>query len=91
MRRNRGQTPDAIVASENGLTSLIKEVRVFKVVAHVCGDPLSRYTCRATRVAADSLRILGSFIRADFREGDEDSNFSFFRVRQFTESPGPLH
>ena len=30
-------------------------------------------------------------IRADFREGDEDSNFSVFRVRRFAESPGPLH
>ena len=27
----------------------------------------------------------------DFREGDEDSNFSLFRVRRFTESPEPLH
>ena len=31
------------------------------IVAHVCGDPLSRYTCRATSVAADFLRILGFF------------------------------
>ena len=31
------------------------------IVAHVCGDPLSRSTCRATRVAADFLRILGVF------------------------------
>ena len=31
------------------------------------------------------------FIRADFRKGDEDSNFSIFRVRRFTEWPGPLH
>ena len=31
------------------------------IVAHVCGDPLSRYTCRATRVAADFLRIVGFF------------------------------
>ena len=30
-----------------------------RVVAHVCGVPLSRYRCRATRVAADLLRILG--------------------------------
>ena len=30
-------------------------------------------------------------IRADFREGDEDSNLSLFRVRRFTEWPGPLH
>ena len=28
---------------------------------------------------------------ADFREGNEDSNFSLFRVRRFTEWPGPLH
>ena len=31
------------------------------LVAHVCGEPLSRYTCRATCVRADFLRILGSF------------------------------
>ena len=30
-------------------------------------------------------------IRADFQEGDKDSNFSVFRVRRFTESPGSLH
>ena len=30
-------------------------------------------------------------VGADFREGDKDSNFSVFRVRQFTEWPGPLH
>ena len=29
--------------------------------------------------------------RADFREGDEDSNFPIFRVRRFAEWPGPLH
>ena len=31
------------------------------IVAHVCGNPLSRYTCRATRVATDFLRVLGFF------------------------------
>ena len=31
------------------------------------------------------------FLRADFREGDEDNNFSVFRVRRFTQWPGPLH
>ena len=30
-------------------------------------------------------------LRADFREGDEDSNFSVFRVRPFSEWPEPLH
>ena len=30
-------------------------------------------------------------VRANFWEGDEDSNFSVFRVRRFTESPEPLH
>ena len=32
-----------------------------------------------------------SEIRADFREGDEDSSFSVFRVRRFSEWPEPLH
>ena len=36
-------------------------------------------------------KVFEQEIRADFREGDEDSNFSIFRVRQFTEWPGPLH
>ena len=30
-------------------------------------------------------------LRADFWEGDEDSNFSIFRVRWFSEWPEPLH
>ena len=30
-------------------------------------------------------------VRADYREGDEDSNFSILRVQRFTEWPGPLH
>ena len=30
-------------------------------------------------------------LRADFREGDEDSNFSIFRVWRFSEWPEPLH
>ena len=31
------------------------------IVAHVCGDPLSRYTCRATRVATEFILCLGFF------------------------------
>ena len=30
-------------------------------------------------------------LRADFGEGEEDSNFSFFRVRRFSEWPEALH
>ena len=30
-------------------------------------------------------------LRAHFREGDEDSNFSIFRVWWFSEGPEPLH
>ena len=41
--------------------SASKSFDLRSIVAHVCGDPLSRYTCRATRVAADFLRILGLF------------------------------
>ena len=33
----------------------------------------------------------GLQVRADFREGDEDSNFSVFTVRRFSEWPEPLH
>ena len=37
---------------------------------------------------AHSLSSLrGQYLRADFREGDEDSNFSVFRVQQFSEWP----
>ena len=32
-----------------------------------------------------------ALLGADFWEGDEDSNFSVFRVQRFTEWPGPLH
>ena len=35
--------------------------------------------------------ILPVCLRADFREGDEDSNFSVLRIWRFTESSGPLH
>ena len=35
------------------------------MVLHVCGDPLSRYTCRATCVAADFLGILRLFRCSD--------------------------
>ena len=31
------------------------------------------------------------YVRADLRAGDEDSNFSVFRVRRFSERPEPLH
>ena len=31
---------------------------IFSLVAHDCGYPLSRYTCRATRVAADFLDFI---------------------------------
>ena len=41
--------------------------------------------CRCATLS--KLRI----IRADFRAGHEDSNFSVFRVRRFSESPEPLH
>ena len=32
--------------------------KVISLVAHDCGYPLSRYTCRATRVAADFLDFI---------------------------------
>ena len=46
---------------------------------------------RRTQIRWVIWRSSRFWIRADFRDGDEDSNFSIFRVRRFTESPGPLH
>ena len=37
-----------------------------------------------------SLLVFALFLRADFREGDEDSNCSVFRVQPFSEWLGPL-
>ena len=44
-----------------------------------------------SRITSELLLSMIGMVRADFREGDEDSNFSVFRVRRFTEWPGPLH
>ena len=63
---------------------------------------VSRCFCRSIRVRGrwntpncNLKRFLGwlnkTIIRADFREGDEDSNFSVFRVWRFSEWPEPLH
>ena len=48
-------------------------------------------TAKVWQVNAHRKRQELTMIRADFREGDEDSNFSLSRVRRFTESPEPLH
>ena len=39
-------------------TDPVRFNRVLDLVAHDCGYPLSRYTCRATRVAADFLDFI---------------------------------
>ena len=46
---------------------------------------------RPVSQALGSCASNGPSFRADFWEGDEDSNFSLFRVQRFTEWPGPLH
>ena len=48
--------------AQAGLTPNCKNcLTTIHLVAHVCGDPLPRYTCRTTRVAADFLGILGFY------------------------------
>ena len=48
--------------------------------------------CHFSRALPASIwRHCSQVLRADFREGDEDSNFSVFRVRRFSEWPEPLH
>ena len=44
--------------SEAGRAQGCDRAREGCLVAHDCGYPLSRYTCRATRVAADFLDFI---------------------------------
>ena len=53
---------------------------------HFLGIPKKHSESTRRSTFCDSPRI-----GANFREGEEDSNFSVFRVRRITESPGPLH
>ena len=46
---------------------------------------------RVSRFVAFQTKVARLCLGADFREGDEDSNFSIFRVRRFSEWPEPLH
>ena len=50
----------------------------------------ARFCIRILRVNPQCLNCEAN-LRADFRAGDEDSNFSVFRVRRSTEWPEPLH
>ena len=52
--------------------------------------------CKSVKFVSQSVIItaatyVGVVNSVDFREGDEDSNFSIFRVQRFTEWPRPLH
>ena len=65
LKWNRSNTPkfapsmiwDIGVATTHTGTNTAKFIPLRCLVAHDCGYPLSRYTCRATRVAADFLGI----------------------------------
>ena len=50
-----------------------------------------KFECHGSCKAYPSHVEKALSISADCREGDEDSNFSVFRIRGFTEWPGPLH
>ena len=68
---------------------------------HTCREPQNREITRSSceplfcnKMGETQILSCESFrgqIRADFRERDEDSNFSVFGVRRFSEGPGPLH
>ena len=53
-----------------------------------CLGPSLSLSCRAGS-PKPVLYEVGRFLRADFREGDEESNFSVFRVLRFFEWPRP--
>ena len=56
----------------------------FLPVSAVC---LRQISAEFHMLDLQKVRKLGD----DFREGDEDSNFSIFGVRRFSEWPEPLH
>ena len=56
--RNCRASQDFRVLSKLGPRVVFREEGVWVLVAHDCGDPLSRYTCCATRVAADFLDFI---------------------------------
>ena len=55
----------------------------------------ARTTHQERKARGEPSRFVGNkgniLIGADFQEGEEDSNFSVFRVQRFTEWPEPLH
>ena len=56
------------------------------------GSFMNTIECKVSAMLAGTItNIFLCSIRADFREGDEESNFSVFRVRRFSEWPEPLH
>ena len=50
-----------------------------------CGGKRGRVCCKGVGEGG------GLTLRADLREGEEDSNFSSFRFQRFSEWPEPLH
>ena len=50
-----------------------------------------KFTSEFSASAPIASKILLPWVRADFWEGDEDSSFSVFKVRRFSEWPEPLH
>ena len=55
--KNSGNFRSATLLTPNKI-EFSSEIEVWSLVAHDCGYPLSRYTCRATRVAADFLDFI---------------------------------
>ena len=74
-----------------------RQILQFSTFAVVSTLPRKSQEVLGAQISADSCSwgqlfcSFRCFLRANFREGDEDSNFSIFRVRRFSESPEPLH
>ena len=56
--RDRGYRSDTIAKISHDMGPLSQDPPNPDLVAHDCGYPLSGYTCRATRVAADFLDFI---------------------------------
>ena len=69
------------------LTLIVSELFKVKVVLPEWAQELFKITWPDSTPISFFVYI----VWADFWEGDEDSNFSIFRLRRFTEWPAPLH
>ena len=94
---------DLGMLGKNGVLGVLSYDRWTRVshqlMEWACGEDLRFFEFKTTEIQRcmvpsqewDWAPTCKTVIRAGFREGDEDRNFSVFRAQRFTEWLGPLH